>query len=339
MTKDYNKELCEIKKHYKNTELLLSLYFENYHHTYLYIRIDYYKKLKTYKLSWLDLAHYHHNFDSIISYEYMPMDMINYIKDLLTKMDNTNLYPKPNTDNNIIYLNSNLPNQKGEKLSLSINQFINAKDHLLYKLTEVIFENLPKKLNCFYDELIASVTGNTLKYKYQEEFTFDLFQGDINELIEEPIKTRGEDYYNQGRVFFLEQLNNTYYAVVGGTGLYVVKINYQEKDKKIKVYCSCPCDFYCKHIYAVILAIRNKKFRKFYKLIPNRHQISLLERVMNFNFLLSIGLDDQGNNYLVIENDQIKLLPLRNKEGSSNWEVFEDDAEGNLTKRLNELLK
>ena len=84
------------------------------------------------------------------------------------------------------------------------------------------------------------------------------------------------------------------------------------------------------------MTIQHNKFRNFYKLT---HRDSLLDKVMNFNCILSIGIDDQGNNYLILEDGQIKLLSIKNKDGISEWEILEDDDNDTLTKRLKEILK
>ena len=60
---------------------------------------------------------------------------------------------------------------------------------------------------------------------------------------------------------------------------------------------------------------------------------------MNFNFFLCIGIDDQGINYLVIQDDIIKLLPILNSSGKSEWQILEDDESDTLTIRLKEILK
>ena len=68
MNDKYQKLLTKVKKNYKNTNLFCDIYLENYHNFYLYIRLDYYKKLKCYRLSWIDLVHLEkYNFDSLLT--------------------------------------------------------------------------------------------------------------------------------------------------------------------------------------------------------------------------------------------------------------------------------
>jgi len=310
------------------------MYLENYHKHYIYIRIDYYKKIKKHRLSWLDLRHYDNNFETIISYEYVPDDMSSYLREMIEKID-LNLYKdKTDIDDNYrVSINSDL-----FKKNIVFKRYILKNDEILFKVLEVVFDSLPGKLMCFYEELTASINGVTFKYDYRDEFTFDLYNEDINRLFEPDIKKNCQEIYDSGRVFFLEKIKDLYIAIVGGQSLYVVTIKYDEITKQIKIYCACPCPCICNHIGAVIFAIRNKKFRKFYKLIPKRENRSLLDRVMNFNFLLSIGTDDQGLHYIVIEDNQVKLFPVLNRDGETDWEVFEDDSQGSLTKRIKEIV-
>lgn len=330
-----DKKIAKIIKCYKNTDLLFDIYLENYHSFNIYIRLDYYKKQKVYRLSWVDLAHINNDPSNVISYEYLPdsvvTDLEKIIKDIKIKK-----YEKIDSDEFKVTINNNLTDNK---FSITFNRYI-PKDLLpLFNAINIIFESLPRKLNPFYEELGAAIVGNTSRFEYQESFHFDLFKDDLDSLFYSDICERGQKYYNEGRVFFLEKVKDQYFAVVGGSSLYVVIIKYDEVENLMQMYCSCPCEFYCKHMYAVLYAIRNKKFRNFYKITLKNNHIDLLDRIMNFNFLLTIGIDDAGKNYLIIENGLIKLLPIINDKGKSEWAILEDDSENTLTNRLNKILK
>ena len=328
-----NKIIEKIKKNYKNTELLLDIYLENYHNFYIYIRLDYYKKIKSYKLSWVDLTNDLANIENTISYEYIPVGIVDELKRFCSNINIKNTYELK--DEYKVTINSYI--QNGE-FKLSFSRYIPKELDRIFNIMVLIFNNLPRKLNDFLQELGAEIIGNTNKYEYQEAIDFDLFDDDIDELFDYQICERGKDYQANGRVFFLEKIKDRYFAVVGGKSLYVIIIDYDSENKMMKMYCSCPCEYHCKHMYAVILAIRANAFRHFYKLTRKSNE-NLLDKVMNFNFLLSIGIDDQGNNYIIIEDGQIKLLPIFNNEGINEWSVLEDDKNGTLTKRLEEILK
>ena len=326
----------KIKKQYKNTELLLDIYIKNYHSVSLYIRIDYYKKEKSYKLSWLDLSHIKgNNISNIISYEYIPDGVIKQIEKLLIDI-NTDKYNNPSNEENLVIVNSEF---KYNKFNISFDRYIPKEINPLFNLMVIVFDNLPRKLNGFLQEMSALIIGNKNKYEYEEAFDFDLFNDDIDNHFDYEIIERGEKYYEEGRVLFLEKVGDRYFGVVGGKSLYVTIIKYDEIKKQTMVYCSCPCEFKCKHIYAVIKAIRNNKFRKFYKISHKNGDMPIFDRIMNFNFLLTIGIDDQDNNYLIIEDGLLKLLPVINNQGKSEWIIIEDDDKNTLSKRLEKIVK
>ena len=335
MSQEINNKLKKINVHYKNSENILKVYLENYRNTYIYISLDYYKKLKEYRLSWIDLANFHNNFDSVISYEFIPKDAIDYLKNIIGSIPHIKHYNDIQEENKVT-ITSNLKIMDGSLFSLSFNHYIDKDDTQLFDALACIFNNLPKKLEVFFTEMASSILGITDNYAYRETLCFDLFNDDLKDIFEESIIDRGEKYYNENRVFFLEKIKDTYYSVVGGKSLYVITIKYDEEDKQMNVYCSCPCNFCCKHIYAVIMAIRNNKYHKFYKISYN--QGNLLDKILNFNFILSIGIDDQGNNFLIIEDDVIKLLPIKDKQGICVWHVLEDDSKNTMSERLEKIL-
>ena len=333
MNDKYNKLLSKVKKYYKNTNLICDIYLENYHNFYLYIRLDYYKKLKCYRVSWIDLAHLESNsIDSSLSYEFFSNTAFERLeqlsKDIKLAKSTYEL-----TNEYTVTINNYL---KDKPFNIVFHRYIPKETAYLFNYLIVIFDHLPVKLSGFLTEMAEEINGKKNKYEYRETYNFDLFNDNLTNVFSYEIVGRGKAYYEENRVFFLEKIKDTYFAVVGGQDLYVIEIKYNEDKKKMSVYCSCPCDFACKHLVAAIIAIRNKKFRKFYKLT---HKDSLLDKVMNFNCILSIGIDDQGNNYLILEDGQIKLLSIKNKDGISEWEILEDDDNDTLTKRLKEILK
>ena len=332
------KKVSLIKKKYKHTDLLLEMTILNYHQDNIYIRLDYYKKLKSYKFSWIDLDDYNGNFESLISYEYVPSGLVDRLTEVISKIP-VQEKEIPLNDTFMVTIDSNIKIHDGSNFKLAFNRYMPTTNRAYLDVMSLIFSSLPKKLNGFGEEMVALFFGTRKKYEYQEETAFDLFNDNLEKLFEYQILERGKEYHSEGRIFFLEKIGDNYIAVVGGSNLYATIIKYNEQAKTITVSCSCPCEYMCKHICAIILAIRNNQYRKFYKITRKNEQMSMLDRIMNFNFLLSIGIDDQGINYLVIEDGQIKLLPIKNSQGYSEWSILEDDESETLTKRLKEILK
>lgn len=128
-----------------------------------------------------------------------------------------------------------------------------------------------------------------------------------------------------------------FFAVVEGTEKYLVVIKYNEQNKKMQVYCSCPCEFYCKHIYSVILAIRNNDFNRFYKINYKNPNLSIMDRVLNFDYQLCMGIIEK--NFEIINNDgEIELIPIFDSNGKCNWQILEDDEDMTLARQLQDII-
>lgn len=83
---------------------------------------------------------------------------------------------------------------------------------------------------------------------------------DFENYIEKKIIERGRDYYINGYVLSLEEVDeNVYEAEVEGTELYNVEVVFDDKLNIIDSLCDCPYDLgeYCKHQVAVFLALRD----------------------------------------------------------------------------------
>lgn len=78
--------------------------------------------------------------------------------------------------------------------------------------------------------------------------------------FEYQIKSRGKDYYNNNRIVSIVRDGNEFIAKVDGSKRYEVKVNYDEDDEFLYYDCTCPCEYPCKHEYAVLLAIKNKEY-------------------------------------------------------------------------------
>ncbi len=61
--KNVNSYLILVKKYFKKlkTELFAEVFLENYNNRNIYIRIDFFKKARVYKLSFIDLEHVESN--------------------------------------------------------------------------------------------------------------------------------------------------------------------------------------------------------------------------------------------------------------------------------------
>lgn len=94
---------------------------------------------------------------------------------------------------------------------------------------------------------------------YDEEDLLDNLEDDFDYQIID----RGRAYYNSGKVSHVYKTGNRYSAKVYGSGdkTYDVTITVDD-DYTADYECSCPCDFPCKHEYAVLMAISNKEYKE-----------------------------------------------------------------------------
>ena len=321
-----NEKISLIKKYYKKNQLFLELHLINYENHNLYICINEIEKDKSYRLSWFDLDEINDkNIEKYICCQYISSKIINMIRNDFSKYIVSSQYQDEFlTDKDTVVLNANIKTECDKSINVSFKKYLPKQLSHLANLIIFIFRNMPKSYETILFEILAKLTNTTEKYEYKKEFEFDLFNGDIDKLFSYQICERGKKYYEESKVKFLEKIDDRYFAVVEGTQKYLTIIKYDEKESKMQVYCSCPCEFYCKHMYAVILAIRNNKFNPFYKIMYNNPNQSILERIMDFDYLLCVGIIEQ--NFEIINNNQF------------NWKVLEDSKDEKLTKQIKILL-
>lgn len=332
---NYEVKISLIKKYYKKDAIFLELKLINYEGFNLYMILTESKKYSSYRLSWFDLDEIKDkHIEKYICCEYIQSDIIDLIKNDYAKYDVAIDYNDEFlTDKDTVIFNANIKTKKSNAINVSFKKYLPKNLSILADLIIFVFKNMPRKYEGFMYELLAKLTGSTEKYEYKKEFEFDLFNGDINEIFRYPIVQRGQKYYEEDKIEFLEKIDNRYFAIVEGTEKYIVIVKYDEKEKKTQVYCSCPCEFYCKHICAVILAIRDNKFKRFYKIMYKNPNKNLLERIMDFEYFLCLGLVEQ--NFEIINNyGELELVPILDVNNKYNWEILEDSEDEKLMKQV-----
>ena len=322
-----------IKKYYKKYNNGIELSLVNYEYLNYYIRIDEYKG--TYYLRYFDLNSMDKFNKKYINQIIIPEQSINYILDIL---DN-NVYDKTHKDN---------INDSNELVELKIytskhnynylfNTFIPVELSYLADIFYVIFSYLPYRFFDIFNELIAKLNNTENKYMYKKSFKFDLFKGKLDNVFSPTIINRGEEYYKNKKVRYLELINNSYYAIVeSDRGLYSVIIDYDKKNKNIKLSCNCPCEFFCKHMCAVILAIRNKELFKFYKVRYIEEKSDYYSKLFSLNYFLALDIEDDKI-YILYPNGEIHGVYFLDSNKNPMFEVVEDSDDNYLSNKIQEL--
>ena len=324
----------DIKRKYNKYDNGIELLLVNYEGLNYYIRID--------KDRFRDI-YYLHSFDLNIMDKYnkrlvnrlvIPKQSVDYICDLLSNQiikDNKSDKHLIHSDDNLVHFKANIDYIEYD---YSFQSFIPLKISFLADIMYVIFNNLPNRLFDVFNELIAKLNKTENKYLYKKPFKFDLFKGSLDKVFSNLVIQRGENYYLNKQVRYLEKINKSYYSVVeSDNALYTVIIDYDNKDKTIKMTCNCTCEFYCKHMYATIKAIRNKEFFKFYKVRYIDENATYYDKIFSNNYFLC--LDIQGDKlFILYPNGEIHPVFIFDKAGNSMFEVVEDSQDNYLTNKI-----
>ncbi len=123
------------------------------------------------------------------------------------------------------------------------------------------------------------------------------------------IKYRGKAYYDNGNVFLIIKNKNNFIAKVYGSSKYEINIIIYPEDKLLSYTCTCPCDFPCKHEYAVFLAIKNHEYiEKELKHFINKQEITFQKFIEKIpakdlkNYILS----EEGKENVSFEENHLK---------------------------------
>lgn len=332
------KKIDLIRKYFRKDKMFLELILFNYSGYYIYVRIDYLKKTKSYKLSWFDLDKVlDNNIDKYSSFEYMEDNIINDISFIFNNYDCDLEEKRSLNDEDLVTLKANIKTKVNKMIDVEFNRYLPRDLRVLDSLFIIIFRYLPKRLDSFLEEIFASIYNNST-YDYRREIDLDLFNDDIDDIFSYNITKRGLDYYENDKVLYLEKVDDRYFGVVLGNEKYVTVIRYNEEKKKLSVYCSCPCDFYCKHIYAVILSIRNNELKRFCKVMFKDKSKNLLERMLDYDYFLCLDVVD--DKYLEIINNKrdIELVPIFDSEGMEQFDILEDTDEFLITNKIRKII-
>ncbi len=121
-----------------------------------------------------------------------------------------------------------------------------------------------------------------------------LHSTDFDNLFEKRIKSRGLFYYTNGNVKNFTFKNNIYYADVKGSKVYRVKVKIDNNSLK-EISCTCPyhndINKYCKHIYALLLAVKMQNERKDIIICIKNHINNILSSVKEMNNIIEKNKD------------------------------------------------
>lgn len=319
-----------INNYLKNKEILLDIKLINYETYNLYFRLDYIKKLKIFKLYFIDLDLIKDKkIEKYLNIEVIPVEVVNQICDIIEKITFFEYKQDKEINKNKVeiktyYLTNNY--------HFIFNKFIPKELSNLKDVFITLFNYLPRNLEEFLQELHAEIMNTKENYLYNNEIYFDLYNDDLTNIFNKKILDKATKHYEENKVTFLEKLEDKCYIIVKGNEEYLVVIKYDELNNITSMYCTCPCEFFCTHIALAILAIRNNYKNKFYKVLSISKNDTLLDISKN-KYYLSLGVEED---YIKIINKygEIELVPLYDEKDNLIWKILEDSKDKTLYKEI-----
>lgn len=313
-----------IKRKFKRNTTIFELKMINYSDINLYVRLDYIRRYGAYKLYWFELENNKMNINKCKSELYLTNDKVETFIDFF-KNNLVNYDDSVDSNDNLVEFSSPYPSLNDSYTHIKFHDYIPSSSLGLQTLLHYIIELLPSYYDYLKYQLDAKINGYEHKFEYQKSFEFDLYNDSLDKVFSDVTIKRGEDYYKDGRVLYLELIDERYFAVVKGEdNYYLVVVKYIEDTKRLQLYCDCSCEFFCKHMYAVIKSIRDKKLKSFYKLTPINDNDSYLDELLNFNYYLCAGLTSDNKLIIVSHDGGIVYSDIYDIDGTRIWKVIAD---------------
>lgn len=308
----------------------MSVFLSDFNNHDIYIRFDYVGKLSVYKIVWVDLKfidekHLEDYINQQIVTKYVALQIVDKILEI-NKESSYKIDPDIKGDRVEMIL------YRGEEVrEFVFNRFLPIDWDFLIDPLALVFSYLPRSMEVFLNEIFAIFDGTKEKYNSLKPVKFDLMSGDDDGIFRSQAILQGTKCYEDDRVEFLEKVDDHYLAIVEGAVQYLVNIK-DYGDGYLFLWCNCRSDYYCKHIYATILAIRDKKFKPFYKVVYKGKDETLLDKVMTGKYFLCFGIE--GDKLLLITAESMIFKADILVDNKCVFEVIEDDDDYSLSKAL-----
>ncbi len=148
------------------------------------------------------------------------------------------------------------------------------------------------------------------------------------------IQRRGYDIYENGLVYFNNTSNNIMTYEVEGSSYNSYKVEVYFNNNEInEIICDCPCDFPCKHEYAVLMNLDNNDETDCYSILRNKEVVDKERQESLDNIINNLDCN-------TLKED---ILYLINEVSSVNEYFYEKynkfDVKTDVMKYINELLK
>jgi uncharacterized Zn finger protein len=133
--------------------------------------------------------------------------------------------------------------------------------------------------------------------------------------INTTILNRGKDYFSNGNVTEVEEIENVWTAEVQGSETYNVEININKNLEVVKFFCSCPYEgMVCKHTVAVFYVIQQEVNKP--KILINK-KINIFETIIK-----KVTISEY--------QDFIRSYSVNNKKFKAEFELYFSEKDGRI---------
>lgn len=320
----------------KKESNVIELIIKDYNKSNFYMAIVFNKKLEKFKSVYVALDTLEgKNVDDYVCYQFVSLQYVNYIlQTVYNSKEEYNSIEKREMQSNKInsfYLQITT-NIAKEEYVFKATRYLPKNWLFMFEPIVILFEHAPNIMSELCQEILSVLTDSNYPIDYKASLNFDLFKDDYSILFTKQNIKEGNEYYANNKIEFLEKVDGKYFAIVKE---HIAIIEFNNNKKILNVFCDCSCRAHGKHIYSSIKAIRENKFKNFYKLMVVRDKSEFLKDNPTARYYLCYGLEN--NNLKVIKGSVGELLPLKlYKEGKIK--IIEDDN-GKLENKINQKLK
>ena len=327
----YDKEIKAIDKYLKKLgyNKYLTMFLYGYNNNHIYVSFNYVEKIKAYRMVWFDLNYIDlKHLDRYISEQIMTSFAANKLVEGIVGLK---IKPGNEFKDDILGDRVIIKNYLKDGEEYAFDRFLPKKWAALIDPIILVFSYLPRSMELFLNEMFAKFDNTEEIYNTRKAIKFNLNKDKFEKFFGDMEKDKGTKLYANSKVLFLEKLEDKYLAIVEDVEPVLVVVHAINDDFTI-LWCSCPGKKYCSHIFATLLAIKNRSFNNFYKVRYKGDNFSLLDRVRDGLFYFCFGIKDDSL-LLISDNGGIMASPIV-ENGKCMFEVIEDDDECSLSKYL-----
>lgn len=332
----YLEKVKQIQRRFKKDELIYDSLFINYQNMSIYVGLFFIKKLKCYKLIWIDLDDYNNRyFNRYINVVRVSNYYVNLLLSFLSTYDGLTEISDVTSDDKIFSFYCYKKTGDNKNINIAVNRFLPREAFKLCDLILSMGEYLPHNLYSLFDELLARINNKVNNQDYLEDYEIDIMNCNLDDVYGSKISKDGESFYSKDKIKYLEKIGDEYYAYIDDNDeVYTVIITPDEKRGTTQIYCSCPGEYLCKHSNAVIRAIRDKKWNRFAKIVYMNPNVPAIERIEDFNYFLCVDVVD--DKFVVINHEgKIDEIEIYDPGRVCNWKIISDTKDKMLKNKLN----